>query len=445
MSAGLRYNSNTVHHGVAAMTTTTQNRKLKSRVGIKTDANIDRMVREKLITARIALLLKAPFFGNMATRLDLINADEWCSTAATDGRRFYYNSEFIHRMPARQVEFLFGHEVLHVVYDHLGRRGERDAALWNVASDYCVNNDLLEQKIGERIPVGLYDTKYSGWSAEQVYDDLYENAEKIDIEKMLDQLVDEHLEDQESSDDSESQSSESGAGRQQMSQEERKALRDEIKEAVLAAASTVKNATDLPAGVRRMINELTAPQLSWRDLLPQQIQSTIKNDYTWQRPSRRSWHMDAVLPGTQFDKEIDVCVAIDASGSMSNDMLRDILSEVKGIMDSYTNFRLHVWSFDTKVYNATVFTQENLDDILDWHVAGGGGTDFPCNWDFMKHNDIEPKYFVMFTDGYPCGSWGDDIYCDTMFVIHGSTTIQAPFGITTYYDLDKVRKTQWQT
>jgi predicted metal-dependent peptidase len=26
----------------------------------------------------------------------------------------------------KEVEFLFGHEVLHVVYDHFGRRGERD-------------------------------------------------------------------------------------------------------------------------------------------------------------------------------------------------------------------------------------------------------------------------------------------------------------------------------
>ena len=105
----------------------------------KTDPKLDREVREKLITARVALLINSPFFGNLATRLKLINADEWCTTAATDGRKFYYNTEFIKSLPDRQVEFLVGHEVLHVVYDHFGRRGERDPQLWNIASDYCVN------------------------------------------------------------------------------------------------------------------------------------------------------------------------------------------------------------------------------------------------------------------------------------------------------------------
>jgi len=422
--------------------TTTQNKDLKSLIGIKTDPEIDRQVREKLVTARIGLLLKAPFFGNLATRLELVNADDWCGTAATDGRRFYYNSMFIHKMPAKQVEFLFGHEVLHVVYDHMGRRGERDPRLWNIADDYCVNNDLLEQKIGERIPVGLYDTKFRGMSAEEVYDHLYENAEKIDIDDLMDLLLDDHLDGDDESDSSGSgdQEGKEGKNRPRLSAEEKKAIRDEIKEAVLAAASTVKNASDLPAGVRRLIKDLTSPQLSWRDLLPQQIQSTIKNDYTWRRASRRSWHMDAILPGTEFDQEIDICVSIDASGSMTDDMLKDILSEVKGIMESYTNFRLHLWSFDTEVYNATVFTSENLDDIMSWEVGGGGGTDFMCNWEYMKDHDIEPKYFVMFTDGYPYGSWGEEQYCDTMFVIHGTTTIEAPFGITTYYDLDKGKK-----
>ena len=83
------------------MTTTT-----KAKTGTVTNAQTDAAVREKLITARIALLLKAPFFGNLATRLKLENADDWCPTAATDGRKFYYNSEFLAKMPQKQLEFL---------------------------------------------------------------------------------------------------------------------------------------------------------------------------------------------------------------------------------------------------------------------------------------------------------------------------------------------------
>lgn len=426
-------------------TATTTAQKDKAFKGIETNPQTDAAVREKLITARIALLMKAPFFGNLATRLKLENADGWCPTAATDGRKFYYNSEFIKKMPQKQVEFLVGHEVLHCVYDHMGRRGERDPKLWNIADDYCVNQDLLDQRIGEKIPVGLYDTKFKGWSAEEVYDYLYENAEKINIDDLVQQLLDEHLDGDDEGDgsggdtDGEGGDKQGKGGRPKLSEEEKKQIRDEIKEAVMAAAQTCK-AGDLPTGVKRLISDLTEPQLSWRDLLPQAIQSTIKYDYTWSRASRKGWDMDAVMPGNDYDKDVDVCVSIDASGSMTDEMLRDILSEVKGIMESYSNFRLHLWSFDTEVYNATVFTPENLDDIMSWSPGGGGGTMFMCNWEYMKEHDIAPKYFVMFTDGYYGDSWGDPDYCDTMFVVHGGNTEQATFGLTVKYDLDKGKK-----
>jgi len=423
------------------MTTATTSSEKKKRIGIKTDAQIDAQVREKIVGARIALLLKAPFFGNLATRLKVVNADDWCPTAATDGRNLYYNTEFLKKMPAKQLEFLIGHEVLHLVYDHMGRAGDRDKRLFNVAADYCVNQDLLDQRIGDKIPVGLYDPKYRSWSAEEVYDDLYKNAEKISIEDLEEMLLDEHLDGDDSDNgDGEGEEKEGkGSSRPRLTAEEKKAIKDEIKEAVISAAQTV-GAGQLPNGVRRLIKDLTEPQLNWRELLQQQIQSTIRADYSWTRPSRRGWHIDAVLPGNDLEKEIDICVAIDASGSMSDEMLKDILSEVKGIMQSYNSFKLHLWSFDTEVYNAKTFTAENIDEIMEWEVGGGGGTMFEANWQYMLDNDIVPKKFVMFTDGYPGDGWGDENYCDTLFVIHGSTTIQAPFGITAYYDLDKGSK-----
>ena len=146
----------------------------RSKTQTTTDPKIDSSAREKLVTARIGLLLRQPFFGNLATRMNLVNADAWCPTAATDGRRFYYNSEFVNNLPLKQLEFLLGHEVLHAVYDHMGRRGNRDPKLWNIADDYCVNWDLVEQRVGDKIPIALYDSKYRGMSAEEVYDDLYE-------------------------------------------------------------------------------------------------------------------------------------------------------------------------------------------------------------------------------------------------------------------------------
>ena len=423
------------------MTTSTQTKDDKKKFANllgPTDTKVDREVREKLITARVGLLLRASFFGNLATRLKLVNADEWCGTAATDGRNFYYNSRFIQMLRPKEIEFLFGHEVLHCVYDHFGRRGDRDPQLFNIANDFAVNADLIKHRVGEKITTVpcLHDPKYDGMSSEEIYDLLYEKADKISIGDLLDKLIDEHL-DGEGDADGDGNGDKQGKGRPKLSDADRQAIRDEIKEAMLAAAATADGAGNIPAGVKRLIQELTEPKMNWRELLRMQLESTIKSDYTWMRASRKGWHMDAVMPGMKLDPMIDIAVALDASGSISESMLKDFLGEVQGIMDSFPAYRIHVVTFDTEAYNPAQYNSENLDDICDYEVKGGGGTDFDCVFNYLKENEIEPKRLVMFTDGYPFGSWGDENYTDTVFILHGTTTIVPPWGQYAYYEESK--------
>ena len=426
----------------SATTATKEDTKKFANLLGATDPKLDREVRELLITARVGLLLRASFFGNLATRLKLINADEWCSTAATDGRNFYYNSRFIKMLRPKEIEFLFGHEVLHCVYDHFGRRGDRDPQLWNIANDYCVNADLIKHKVGEKITSVpcLHDPKYDGLSSEEVYDQLYEKADKIDIGKLLDQMIDEHLDGEGDDSDGDGDQDGNGKGRPKLTAEERQAIKDEIKEAMLAAAATVDGAGNLPAGVKRLIRDLTEPQMNWRELLRMQLESTIKSDYTWMRASRKGWHMDAVMPGMKLDPMIDIAVALDASGSISETMLKDFLSEIQGIMDSFPAYRIHVVTFDTDCYNPAQYDSDNLDSLCDYEVKGGGGTDFDCIFTYLKENEIEPKRLVVFTDGYPFGSWGDENYTDTVWILHGTTTIVPPWGQHAYYDDEKKSK-----
>jgi predicted metal-dependent peptidase len=405
----------------------------------KVDPKLSAAILEKLITARIGMLLRAPFFGNLATRFELVEAGEWCPTAATDGRKFFYNPAFIQKLSLKECEFLFGHEILHVAYDYFGRRGHRDPRLWNIAHDYCVNADLIEQKVGARIttvPI-LYDVKYQGMCGEEVYDDLFKNAQKINIEQLMKMMLDEHLEsaEQESGDDegeSDGAGDKEGKGRPRISKQELREIQDEFKEAILQAAQSV-GAGNVPRGIRRLIGDLTQPRMNWRELLRQQIESTVKSDFSWIRPSRRGWHMDAVLPGTTPEETIDICVAIDSSGSISDAMLRDFLSEIQGIMSQYTDFRITIWTFDTQVYNPETFTQDNSTDIVNYEPKGGGGTDFMVNWDYMKEHNLEPKKFVMFTDMMPGIEWGDALYCDTIFIAIDSDVV-APFGQTVKFD-----------
>jgi predicted metal-dependent peptidase len=414
-----------------------RSKKFENLVG-PTDPKIDAQARERIITARVGLLLRHSFFGNLATRLRLENADEWCSTAATDGVKFYYNSRFIMLLKPKEVEFLVGHEVLHVVYDHMGRIGDRDPQIFNIANDYAVNADLKRHKVGEfikSVPC-LYETKYDGKASEEIYDDLMKNVKKINIEDLIDQMIDDHMDGEDGDGGGggkEGDGKEKGKGRPKMSPEERERVRQEVKQAIINAAST-SEAGQLPAGVERLIKQHTNPVMPWRELIQTNLTSSIRTDYSWMRPSRRGWHMDAIMPGMTPGEEIDVVVTLDMSGSISNKQAQAFLGEIAGMMDAFDGYKVHVFCFDTETYNPQDFNSENMDNIDEYEPMGGGGTDFDCIFEYLKKNAIEPKRLIVFTDGYPCGSWGDPEYCDTTWIIHGDKNPNPPFGTYAIYD-----------
>ena len=402
--------------------------------------------RERLTLSRVRLLLNKPFFGNLATRLELIPT-YIVPTAGTDGRRFFYNPAFVKALNDQELLFLCGHEVLHCVFDHFDRREDRNPQIYNMAGDYVINLLLVEESVGEKIttvPI-LLDYKYHGMVSEEIYDLLIKDNNSQN-KQTLDVHFDADGEDGESKDsnsgDADGQGSSKSVQEQleetfgKMSDDERKQFKDELKEAIIESAEQA-GAGNTQAGIKRMIKEWTEPVVDWRTLLRTQCESSLKEDFTFMRPSRKSHSTNCIIPGMNNAQKLEVDCSIDMSGSISNAQAKDFLGEVKGIMNQFTDYILRVWCFDTDVYGMEEFTPENVDEIDDYQTTGGGGTDFECNWKFMKENDIEPKQFILFTDGYPCGGWGDAQYCDTVFLIHGNQNTVAPFGITVHYEEPK--------
>ena len=333
---------------------------------------------------------------------------------------------------------MFGHEVGHCVLDHFSRRGDRDPQIWNISGDYVINGMLVEGKVGDVITVvkPLLDARYRDMFTEEVYDNIYQQANKIDLSQLF--TLDEHLPE---SEDGDGQGQGSGDGENDgplskmpsISKEDAKKLKDEFREAVLSAAKAA-GAGNVPGMVKRLIKEFTEPKINWRELIRQQIQSLIKSDFTWSRPNKKTWSSGVWLPGSKPEETIDVHIGIDTSGSISEKMLKDFLSEVQGIMDQYQDFKVRIWCFDTDIHADKEYDESNRYDLVQYEPAGGGGTDFMANWEYMRRNDIQPKKFIMFTDGYPFGAWGEPEFCDTVFVIHGNDKIEPPFGTWAYYD-----------
>lgn len=406
-------------------------------------------VETKIKQARLKLLLGQPFFGNLVMHLPLVDATDsgWCPTAAVDGRNIYYNREFFKKLSADEIQFVLCHEILHVVFDHFGRRSHRDPSWWNMANDFVINGTLIKDRIGkmptERVPVeeddgsgkktkaqrvGLYDEKYTKpqmWTSEAVYDDL----EKRKVKKEL--TLDVHLE-----------MGKDGAGGKngkkgipiEISEEDLKKIRDDVKGKVLQAANAA--AGKMPEGLRRLIDDLIEPKVNWRDLLKQSIQSCITDDFTWMRPNRKHMYSGIFLPTLDKEETIELEIAIDMSGSITDEMGREFISEVYGIMSMYSDFKIGLLTFDTQVYNHRTFTKDTMDDMLSYKLKGGGGTDFSCFWNHWKKEQIEPKMALIFTDGFPFGDWGPSNYCDTLWIITegAKTRVKPPFGQYAYFD-----------
>lgn len=435
----------------------------------------DDPVEKAISSAKIHMFMRQPFYGSLIMNLDAVNASKWCRSFTTDGAKFYYNRDFIKSLSRPELVWVLGHVVGHIVFNHLGRRGGRDPNRWGAATDY-LNNFMLEKELVEKYSIAerpkmdgiFYDMRYNDeMTSEQIYEDLEKNS--IEVEVTLDDHLD--LGDDKKGEKVKVTVQGGPDGPPSMTQDDLDNLKDKIQQQVMYAAKCA-GAGKTPGAILRLIEEFTSPVMDWVTLLEMEIQSTIKDDFTFIRPSKRSWSIPKVkgengreiegnfagcgvgsgiiLPGHNFKNTIDIAFCIDASGSMTDEMVADALSELKGIVEMYSDFKVTVWSFDTDVYNPKVFTPQNIGEIYDYGLVGRGGTDFMVNWEFMKNpskwnfegfsEEIMPKKLVFFTDGYPCGEWGDELWCDTLFIIHGNDKIVAPFGKTAYYQTPDVRE-----
>jgi predicted metal-dependent peptidase len=420
-----------------------------------------------LIKARIFLLIERPFFGQIVANLNFVEANSWCETAATNGRDFFYNSKFVLSLTPEGLIFLVGHEALHCVLLHMTRRGTRDPAIFNMAADYLINYMLVENRVGNIKGLNaLYDANFTDdMTTEEIYNLLIENCVKIVM--TLDEHIDIYQNEVHKRRDGKPVTvrvSDEDNGPPVLVESDRNEIKGELRDTLIRATHSL-DSSQIPGAFNRIIGELVEPHLDWRSMLDTHIRSSVRNNTTFQKISRRTWGMkhtnrvrrnNAIATGKTFvappsfifparDRldTIEVDIAIDASGSLTGEMLTTFVSEVKGIMEMFPDFVVRLWSFDTQVHESSYieFRSSNIDEMTDWKnkkLKGGGGTMFESNWTFMRKRNLVPKRFIMFTDGLPNQTWGDPDYCDTLFVIYGdkqkTNRIVAPFGLTAYFD-----------
>ena len=157
----------------------------------------------------------------------------------------------------------------------------------------------------------------------------------------------------------------------------------------------------IPLCVARKFNELEKPITDWRTVLNEFIQEDI-NDYSFTPPDRRFDDSPFFLPdyNEKDDSVKDILFFIDTSGSMTDDMVTQAYSEIKGAIDQF-NGKLTGWLgfFDAEIVPPVRFEDEDEFRII--RPQGGGGTRFDIIFRYVQEEMEEPPIsIIILTDGY---------------------------------------------
>lgn len=359
-------------------------------------------VGTKLTAARAALIMEKPFLGALVLRLPLVEADpKWCRSTATDARGFYFNRDYIRALTFEQTKFVLAHEALHCALSHFARREHRNKRRWDVACDYAVNPLLVADGLTPP-PGALVAQRFRNMTAEEIYPMLKEIPEE--------QTLDQHLYDDATDSEGHKKHPPSNmpppaagdtpgaAGAPpppSLSTSEREELRLQWQQRLASAAQTAMQAGKLSAHLSRLVDDLLQPQLPWRALLARYLTATARDDYDFAHPSRREG--SAILPGLR-SSQVDLVVALDTSGSISDEEIRAFISEVDAIKGQ-VGARVQLLACDERLAPEGPWTAEVWEPLaLPARFEGGGGTRFTPVFEWVEQQGQHPNLLVYFTD-----------------------------------------------
>lgn len=409
---------------------------------------------KKLNIVMLAFAREFPFWGVMSERCSfrLVEGKEsFCQTACMDQfGNITFNLDFYEKLTDKQFLFLIAHEICHFIFEHLPRRGSRDPLMWNMATDYAINLMLKFQfeKPEFLIPDTLLDHKYEDMSAERIYEELGKNPPPKGRIFVVD------LDDSGMDGDGSGEGEQPGEGdivvvrdrrvplpektNGKSAEQYRQEMKDYIKQAICEAYSSAKAQGCMPAGMERIIVGHLKPKVNWLQALRQRLRFGVSRrqprDTTWMQPNRRFLGASFVFPSTIGPDSPKIVFAVDTSGSMSEQDLKQAIGELEDIRKKF-GAKVYFMDCDAGVYASRwLMPHEKLPAL-----QGGGGTDFAPVFRHLLEKRIKPDYCVFFTDGY--GNFGDDPtnQFKVLWVITNQS-VTPPFGDVVRVNVDNESK-----
>jgi predicted metal-dependent peptidase len=420
---------------------------------------------QKIAEAISSLTFSHPFFASVLLQLEIVE-DYYCDTFWVDGLTLGYNPDYADSLNFEENKGVLAHEVMHVVLLHFGRMNGRDLETWNKATDYVINWQLVRSNF--TLPKGaLLDRKYSNCNAEDAYRMLME--EKQEKEESEDGESDDKQDSGSQSDSnsnsnegeegddsssgnssdegSESDSKESGNGNGSSQNDkpsksfegnfgEVRAPKEsdkntlEEKAALIAkfAESAAKLCGTLPAGMQRLLEDARKPKYDWREILNRFLNEVAAKDYSFMRANKRHLGRGIILPSLYSKTIGKVVIAVDTSGSVTDEEVNKLLAEVTAMLDMINESK-GAAEIEIIYCDAVICGVETYDGTKKFNPKGGGGTDFAPVFKYIEDNDLNPDCFIYISDGY-CDSFGSIVpdYPTLWAITVSYNDFRPPFG-----------------
>ena len=338
---------------------------------------------QKISQAKAKLLVDYPYFGTIASKIELVVNDD-IQAFKSDGIKLEYNSDFFAELELSEMEFVFANGAMHASLAHESRKNNRSGWLWQMATDYAVNDMLVENGM-DRPWQATYSKRFSGLYAEEIYAELKDDILRDELEYEADDMEDVQNNDNHN--------------------EERQAQQEQITQEILLAEQlfeefsknilTIEKQRDtLPDGLERFFELDYQGKIDWREELKSAIDKFHKDDYTLMPPNKKFLHMGIYLPSS-ISNRFQIAIAVDSSGSVDEALLNTFLSEVDFLMTTVQNYQIDLLVCDDKIHSHKIFYSG---DTLAVDVKGFGGTDFRPVFEFIDRELRDIKLLLYFTD-----------------------------------------------
>ena len=361
---------------------------------------------QALNKAKIQLMSKqdSAFFTTVCFSLKHL-WNENIDTARTNGTWIEFSPKFFMSLTVGEQIFLLLHETMHVAYLHMARvQPGMNMSRANIAMDHVINLQLIER--GFQMPkCGYADKQYTGMCWEEVYKLLPNDDTKPMMEDLVpsdDPMLNEQLE---------------------------QAVQDILVRASIQSKMANDKPGTIPGDIQIFLDKLLNPKLPWNRILQKYMHSFAKNDYSFRKPNRRFFPKHH-LPSLIGEKLINLAIAVDTSGSVSDSDFKVFVSEIHSILRMMNPDQINLIQFDTSIKSVDKIRTTN--ELEKCRFSGRGGTAITPVLQWANEN--KPQLLLVFSDG-EFNFYDTQTKVQTLWVIHNNQKFKAPFGKTIHYSI----------